>query len=96
MKTLHKVSVRKFVDKTVKLPASANFNASQLSAFQQKMLNDAGYYLVTLKSVFHWTEMHGWLNSNVNQFDYVWFGTNFWFTHEKDAMWVTLKFSGVK
>ena len=94
MKTLHKVSVRKFVNNTVKLPASANFNASQLSALQQKMLNDAGYCLVTLQYQFRWTEIHSWLQANVNQIDYVWFGTNFWFTHEKDAMWVALKFSG--
>lgn len=94
MKTLHKISVRKFIDKTVQLLVSANFNASQLSARQQKMLNDAGYHLVTLQSMFQWTEMHVWLKDNVNQGDYSWFGPNFWFTHERDAMWFSLKFGG--
>lgn len=59
----------------------------------QQQLEQAGFIRVHLNNKYVWKELHDWCKQTIGSDNYTWFGTNFWFSDEQDALLFDLRWN---
>lgn len=59
----------------------------------QNHLAEAGFTRINYTNFHVWRQMHDWCKEVIGEQYYIWFGSTFWFSCEKDAIMFDLKWN---